>query len=110
MLATRFAVWVVAFTTVLSRGFTVCFVVVFEVTRCCGCVAVLVFLLVEFWMLSARLVADVTVRPDACCEEIAVVVLRFDAARTVFASSAIVVWDTDKPRHTVKNSIILFIP
>ena len=36
--------------------------------------------------------------------------VRFAAARTVSSLSANVVWNTDKPRHTVKNSIILFIP
>jgi len=46
-------------------------------------------------------------------EEVVIVVfapVRFDAARAASESTANVVWDTDKPRHTAKNSIILFIP
>ena len=34
---------------------------------------------------------------------------RFDVVRVVSDVFANVVWNTDNPRHTVKNSIILFI-
>ena len=105
----RFSACVVAVMVVLSRGFTVCLTVVRDVFFCCGWVAVLAFL-EAFCVLSARFADDTIVRPGVCCDEIFDVFVRFDAARTVSASSANVVWDTDKPRHTVKNSIILFIP
>jgi hypothetical protein len=43
------------------------------------------------------------------CETV-VVDVRLVAVRTFSELPASVVWDTDKPRHTAKNSIILFIP
>ena len=107
---TRCAFVVGVFTFVVSRGFTVCgAVVVRDTTRCCGFTAVLAFL-VAFCVLLC-LFADVVAvaRPEEVVAE-TVAVLRFDAARTVSDVSANVVWDTDKPRHTAKNSIILFIP
>ena len=61
----------------------------------------------------ARFVDDATERvADDVFEDVVVVgdTVRRDAARTVSDVSANVVWDTDKPRHTAKNSIILFIP
>ena len=60
--------------------------------------------------MSARFVFDAVARPEYCVVETVVADVLFAAARAVSASSANVVWDTDKPRHTAKNSIILFIP
>ena len=59
---------------------------------------------------DGRLADDVvTARlPDVVL--LVIVGVRRAAARAVSDASANVVWDTDKPRHTVKNSIILFIP
>jgi hypothetical protein len=93
---------------VFSRGFTFCCAVVRDTTCCCGWAAVLLFF-DEFCVLEDRFVFVLTARPVVCCEDTCVDV-RFDAARTASALSANVVWDTDKPRHTAKNSIILFIP
>ena len=97
------------FTVVLSRGFTVCLVVVREVVCCCVCALVRVFL-EEFCVLFVLFATEVVARFDVCWVVTVGVAVRFDVARTVFAVSANVVWDTDKPRHTAKNSIILFIP
>lgn len=100
---TRF--WV-AFVVAFSRGFTFCAVVVVRDTvRVCGFCAVLVFV-AEFFVLSDLFV--VTERVDCCVETFALA--RLFAVRTVSDVSANVVPHTDKPRHTVKNSIILFIP
>ena len=85
-------------------------VVARETVFCCVvlrlffCADVLVF---------ARFVDDDTERvADDVFEDVVVVGddVRRDAARTVSDVSANVVWDTDKPRHTAKNSIIRFIP
>ena len=104
----RFAVC--ACLTVVSRGLTFCCVcVLLDTMRCCGFVAVLVFLW-AFVELSCLFVPAVTERVADWVVETVCVVPRFDAARAVSASLANVVWDTDKPRHTAKNSIILFIP
>ena len=105
----RFCVCVVVLAVVLLRGITACLVVVRETVFCCGCVAVVVFRAV-FWVLSFRFGVDAVARLVVWVVVVVVAWGRFDAARTVVASSANVVWNTDKPRHTAKNSIILFIP
>ena len=55
-------------------------------------------------------VDEATERLLVCVLETETELALFDAARAVSDASANVVWDTDKPRHTAKNSIILFIP
>ena len=71
---------------------------------------VLVAVLAFFCCDVSDFVPDATERfVDALVETVVDCVL-FAVRATSVALSANVVWDTDKPRHTVKNSIILFIP
>ena len=87
------------------RGLTVCNVFcVRDVSFCVGFAAFLTFFCCG---VSARFWSVVPYRVFA---ESVFVGERFVATRAVSVLSANVVWDTDKPRHTVKNSIILFIP
>lgn len=57
------------------------------------------------------------VEPDVCFPDVLERVdvdvgewFRFAVYRDVSAPTTAAVWNTDRPRHTVKNSIILFIP
>jgi hypothetical protein len=87
---------------VVARDFMFCMVGVRVTTRCSVDLDVLrVFLLV-----SVRFVSFVFARLFVFI----VTFVRLFVTRVVLTLSANVVHDTDKPRHTVKNSIILFIP
>ena len=87
--------------------FCVCCVDVRLVTRCW---VVFVAVLAFFCCGVSDFVSDAMERFADDFAETVVDCVRLVAARATSELSANVVWDTDKPRHTAKNSIILFIP
>ena len=89
------------------RNLRSCIFVFRLTTRCWdGFIAMRVFFVC---VVSVRFVSDATVRLAVVFAETVVDCVRF-VARAASSLAANVVWNTDKPRHTAKNSIILFIP